>query len=193
MANGKSYNKPMDISQPIDAYFAQTDDCVKYASDGKTPYTSKQILNTVLHAMQQTGWFKDGIRAWKARDPVDQTCQNLKKDFLKEYDEIKEEQGVTAQAAGYTQAKNAIQISEVLYNLANAAIADRRTVEDHSKANKELAEANKQLTSQMAQINKKLAAITKLIEAIPTTSNNTTGGRFTNQHWKLVDWDPHGY
>eukprot|EP00957_Ditylum_brightwellii_P150431 11454592-Ditylum_brightwellii.AAC.1 len=31
----------------------------------------------------------------------------------------------------------------------------------------------------MEQINKKLAAITKLIKAIPTTSNNTKGGRST--------------
>eukprot|EP00957_Ditylum_brightwellii_P074944 5695484-Ditylum_brightwellii.AAC.1 len=143
--------------------------------------------------MQRTGWFKDGIRAWKARDPVGQTWHNFKKDFTKEYDEIKEEQEVTAQAAGYTQANNAIQISKALENLANATMADRKTVEDPSKANKELAEANKQLTSQMEQINKKLASTTKIIEAIPTTSNNMWGGRFTNQHWKPVDWDPQGY
>eukprot|EP00957_Ditylum_brightwellii_P206344 15347934-Ditylum_brightwellii.AAC.2 len=37
VANGKEYNKPMDISQPIDAYFACIDDCIQYASDGKMP------------------------------------------------------------------------------------------------------------------------------------------------------------
>eukprot|EP00957_Ditylum_brightwellii_P053891 4083035-Ditylum_brightwellii.AAC.1 len=72
-------------------------------------------------------------------------------------------------------------------------MADRRTVEDLSKANKELAEANRQHTSQMEQINKKFADITKLIEVIPTTRNNTKGGRFTNQRWQPVDWDQHGY
>eukprot|EP00957_Ditylum_brightwellii_P014341 1079396-Ditylum_brightwellii.AAC.1 len=41
VANGENYNKPMDISQPIDAYFAQIDECIQYMSDGKTPYTSK--------------------------------------------------------------------------------------------------------------------------------------------------------
>eukprot|EP00957_Ditylum_brightwellii_P193361 14722944-Ditylum_brightwellii.AAC.1 len=92
VANGENYNKPMDISQPIDAYFAQIDDCIQYTLDGKTPYISKQILTTVPHAMQKTGWFKDGIRPWKARDLVVQTWQNFKKDFAKEYDEIKEEQ-----------------------------------------------------------------------------------------------------
>eukprot|EP00957_Ditylum_brightwellii_P079724 6061371-Ditylum_brightwellii.AAC.1 len=60
--------------------------------------------------MQKTGWFKVGIRAWKAKDLGDQTWENFKKDFAKEYGEIKEEQEVTAQAAGYTQANNAIQI-----------------------------------------------------------------------------------
>eukprot|EP00957_Ditylum_brightwellii_P130952 9988641-Ditylum_brightwellii.AAC.1 len=69
VANGKEYNKPMDISQPISAYFACIDDWIQDASDKKTPYTSKQILTTALHIMQRTGWFKDGIRAWKARDP----------------------------------------------------------------------------------------------------------------------------
>eukprot|EP00957_Ditylum_brightwellii_P107519 8203294-Ditylum_brightwellii.AAC.1 len=72
-------------------------------------------------------------------------------------------------------------------------MADRRTVEDLSKANKELTEANRQLTSQVEQINEKLAVITKLIKAIPTTGNNKKGGRFTNQHLRPVDWDPHGY
>eukprot|EP00957_Ditylum_brightwellii_P010486 794884-Ditylum_brightwellii.AAC.1 len=150
-------------------------------SDRKTPYTSKQILTTAPHTIQRTGWFKDGIRAWKARDLVDKTWQNFKKDFAKEYDEIKKEQEVTAQAAGYTQANNAIEISKALDNLTNAAMSDRKTVEDLSKANKEMAETNKQLTTQMERINEKLASITKLIETIPTTSNNARGGRFTKQ------------
>eukprot|EP00957_Ditylum_brightwellii_P033368 2527789-Ditylum_brightwellii.AAC.1 len=50
--------------------------------------------------------------------------------------------------------------SEALDNLANAAISDRKTVEDLSKANKELSEANKQLTTQMEQINNKSTVIT---------------------------------
>eukprot|EP00957_Ditylum_brightwellii_P031478 2386908-Ditylum_brightwellii.AAC.1 len=28
VANGDRYNKPMDISQPIDAYFAHINDCI---------------------------------------------------------------------------------------------------------------------------------------------------------------------
>eukprot|EP00957_Ditylum_brightwellii_P206414 15348326-Ditylum_brightwellii.AAC.1 len=137
----------MDISQPIDAYFARLDNCIQYASDGKTSYTAKLIITTVLHAVQKTGWFKIEIRAWKAKDPGDQTWEIFKKDFAKEYDKIKEEQEVTAQAARYTHANNAVQISSMLDNLANAVMADRRTVEDLSKANKELAEVNKQLSS----------------------------------------------
>eukprot|EP00957_Ditylum_brightwellii_P183045 13942669-Ditylum_brightwellii.AAC.1 len=70
-------------------------------------------------------------------------------------------------------------------------MADRRTVEDLSRVNRELAEANKQLTSQMEQINEKLDAITKLIKAILTTGNNKKGGGFTNQRWQLIDWDSH--
>eukprot|EP00957_Ditylum_brightwellii_P163250 12430652-Ditylum_brightwellii.AAC.1 len=74
---------------------------------------------------------------------------------------IKEEQEVTTQAEGYTQANNAIQISKALDNLENASMSDRKTVEDLCKANKEMAEANKQILTQMEQINEKLAAITK--------------------------------
>eukprot|EP00957_Ditylum_brightwellii_P119895 9148990-Ditylum_brightwellii.AAC.1 len=61
-----------------------------------------------LYCMQykKTGWFKVGIREWKGKDPADQIWETFKKDFAKEYDEIKEEQEVTAQAAGYTQANN---------------------------------------------------------------------------------------
>eukprot|EP00957_Ditylum_brightwellii_P103330 7874901-Ditylum_brightwellii.AAC.1 len=46
VANGENYNKPTDISQPINVYFARIDDCIQYASDGKTPCTSKQIITT---------------------------------------------------------------------------------------------------------------------------------------------------
>eukprot|EP00957_Ditylum_brightwellii_P077812 5912979-Ditylum_brightwellii.AAC.1 len=55
VANGVSYNKLIDISQPIDSYFVYIDDCIQYAFDGNTPYTAKQILTTALHAMQRTG------------------------------------------------------------------------------------------------------------------------------------------
>eukprot|EP00957_Ditylum_brightwellii_P132048 10068034-Ditylum_brightwellii.AAC.2 len=72
-------------------------------------------------------------------------------------------------------------------------MADRRIVEDLRKVNKELAETNKQLTSYMEKIYEKLDASTKLIKVIPNTGNNNKGGRFTNQHWQPVDWDPHGY
>eukprot|EP00957_Ditylum_brightwellii_P177670 13533069-Ditylum_brightwellii.AAC.1 len=113
------------------------------------PYTSKQILTTALHAMQRTGWFKDGIRAWKARDPVDKMWKTFKTNFAKEYDNIKED--------------------EALDNLPNAAMSGINTVEDLSKANKKLTEAKKQLTTQMEQIKNKLASITKLIEALPKT------------------------
>eukprot|EP00957_Ditylum_brightwellii_P130054 9919848-Ditylum_brightwellii.AAC.1 len=61
--NGLNYNKPMDISQLINACFARIDNCIQYALDGKTPYTAKQIITTILHAVQKTGWFIVGIRA----------------------------------------------------------------------------------------------------------------------------------
>eukprot|EP00957_Ditylum_brightwellii_P048450 3676469-Ditylum_brightwellii.AAC.1 len=43
VANGENFNKPMDISQLIDAYFAHTDGCIQYMSDSKTPYTLSLI------------------------------------------------------------------------------------------------------------------------------------------------------
>eukprot|EP00957_Ditylum_brightwellii_P099548 7583146-Ditylum_brightwellii.AAC.1 len=69
-------------------------------------YTANQGLTTALHAMQKTGWFKEGIRFWKAKPPVDKTWEHFKKHFATEYEEVKEEQEVMAQIAGYTQANN---------------------------------------------------------------------------------------
>eukprot|EP00957_Ditylum_brightwellii_P124080 9458190-Ditylum_brightwellii.AAC.1 len=61
----------------------------------------------LMHTLQElTIASRVGIREWKAKDPADQTWKNFKKDFAKEYDEIKEAQGVTAHATGYTQANN---------------------------------------------------------------------------------------
>eukprot|EP00957_Ditylum_brightwellii_P196037 14936159-Ditylum_brightwellii.AAC.1 len=70
-------------------------------------------------------------------------------------------------------------------------MADRRTVEDLSKANTELAEANKQLTSKMEKINDKLDAMTRLVKAIPTMGNYNRGGRVTNNRWQTFKADPH--
>eukprot|EP00957_Ditylum_brightwellii_P023524 1775566-Ditylum_brightwellii.AAC.1 len=44
--NGINCTKLIDISQSIDAYFARIENCIQYASDGKTPYTAKQIITT---------------------------------------------------------------------------------------------------------------------------------------------------
>eukprot|EP00957_Ditylum_brightwellii_P104716 7980689-Ditylum_brightwellii.AAC.1 len=78
VANGVRYYEQMDISQPIDVYFACIDDCIKYASDGNMLHTAKQALTTALHAMQRTGWFTEGIRAWRARNSVGKRGKILK-------------------------------------------------------------------------------------------------------------------
>eukprot|EP00957_Ditylum_brightwellii_P080032 6086166-Ditylum_brightwellii.AAC.1 len=145
VANDVRYNEQMDISQPIDSYFAYIDDCIQYASNGNMTYTTKQ------------------------------------------------EQEVTAQAAGYTQASNAIQISNALDNLANAKIADKRTVEDLSKASMKLVKANKQLTNQVAQITEQLSVIIKLIEVLIKSTNVRGNGFGGNSARKKIDWDPHRY
>eukprot|EP00957_Ditylum_brightwellii_P004826 368001-Ditylum_brightwellii.AAC.1 len=61
-------------------------------------------------------------------------------------------------------------------------MVDRRTVEDFSKANKELAEANKQLTSQMEKINDKLDAMTSCGYKDDKKHNSVTCSREKDRH-----------
>eukprot|EP00957_Ditylum_brightwellii_P174677 13300350-Ditylum_brightwellii.AAC.1 len=58
------------------------DKCIQYTTDGKTPFSDKQVLSTATYALQQTGVFREALRVWKSKNVVDKTWTNFKKDFL---------------------------------------------------------------------------------------------------------------
>ena len=67
------YNDPVDTAQPINKYFKQLDDCVKFAGDGKTTFLVGQILSAVITGIMGTVLYMEAIRVWKNKPVADQT------------------------------------------------------------------------------------------------------------------------
>eukprot|EP00957_Ditylum_brightwellii_P035344 2680799-Ditylum_brightwellii.AAC.1 len=80
--NATAFHETVDMSQPLDAYFKKMDKCIQYTTDGKTPFSAKQVLSTATYALQQTGVFCETLRVWKSKAAADKTWTNFKKDFL---------------------------------------------------------------------------------------------------------------
>ena len=63
--NESRINGALDNSVPIDVFFQRIDDAVQYADDGKTPFTAKQILQTVFHSVNATGSYPEACKEWR--------------------------------------------------------------------------------------------------------------------------------
>ena len=76
--NERRMNEPLDGSQPIDIFFKRIDNAVQYADDGNTPYTPQQILQTVFHAVNATGMYKDACKEWRKKPVASKTWTTFK-------------------------------------------------------------------------------------------------------------------
>ena len=62
--------------------------------DGNDPISGKTIVNTALNAVQGTGLYKIACKDFKDMKDVNQTWDNFKLIFQKEYQDLKEEERV---------------------------------------------------------------------------------------------------
>ena len=156
--NKQRMNEPMDPSLPIDMYFKRIDDCMQYAADAETPYTEKQILQTVYHALSTSGLYNEACTKWRKRNDNTKTWNAFKTTFASEYHDLKEQQHFNAPMAGYHTA-NAVaaeyqapqQLTEALDQLAMATTSDRSILSQLTQANAELTKTNKKLVDQMTE------------------------------------------
>ena len=66
-------NIPWDLNQPLEFLVKQIQDAVNYAAHANTPYTLKQIMNTVYTLIFNTGIFEDDWKKWRKRRPPQAT------------------------------------------------------------------------------------------------------------------------
>jgi len=188
--NQDTFQAAMDPSQPIAIYFKAIDDCIEYADDANTPYSREQIVNTVYLGVFSSGFYNEACKEWQRKPEVDKTWLNFKTFFGREYRDLREQQRVTSGTSGFHSANALEDISVVLDNLANAAIADKAQFDQLLKSIETLTTTNKTLTEQLRVAN---ASLLKQKGTNPTNPTTTKGkGAWDREAW-LKSLDPMGY
>ena len=70
--NNQQMNKPIYSWFPIDEYFEQINDYMHFADDGKTPYTSAQVIHKSLHMLLESVIYIDACKEWSNKPAVEQ-------------------------------------------------------------------------------------------------------------------------
>eukprot|EP00957_Ditylum_brightwellii_P176408 13433251-Ditylum_brightwellii.AAC.1 len=157
----------MDMSQPINAYFTKIDECIQFATNGKTPFKAGQILTAATY-----------------EPAVDRTWEKFKTFFADEYAELCKEEQLTAKELHFQQANVMQNVSEALDNLARDIIAERNTMQELVTSNKVLTESNTLLAEQVKIMQNQYLQSKELIKEV----------RDNKKTWRpKTEWDPHGY
>ena len=101
MANKRKMDEPLDPVAPIDVYFKRIDECVQFATDAETAYTSEQILQTAYYAISSSNLYINACKKWKRKQTHEKTWAIFKTFFANEYHELKEQEKTTAMGQGY--------------------------------------------------------------------------------------------
>eukprot|EP00957_Ditylum_brightwellii_P132968 10138591-Ditylum_brightwellii.AAC.1 len=125
LGNSKRFQEGVDISQPIDAYFTCIDGYIQYATDGKTPFATEQILTVITFAMQKTELFRESLHVWKAEEEASKTWEKLNTFLADDSCILKEEGHLATMEAGFHQANIMQDVLVALDNLANATMEER--------------------------------------------------------------------
>ena len=60
--NAKIMNEVIDLNLPIETFFRRIEDCVDYATAGKTPFSPEQVVNSSFYTVQKSGVITEDIR-----------------------------------------------------------------------------------------------------------------------------------
>ena len=161
--NDHRMNEEWDPNQPIEVLYDQIEDAVEFASAGKAPYTTPQVVNNAYNLVSNTGLFEEECKKWRKKATADKTWDNFKTQFTEAHQDLRDSQR-TARDAGYQansaeeeqedQSMNALQAIE---HLANATIEDRETIATLTKTNSELVTENSDLTERLVKALEDLA------------------------------------
>ena len=142
-------------------YFKCVDDCLQYAADAETPFTQKQILQTVYYAISATSIYTKACKTWRKRNENTKSWALFKTFFASKYHDLNEQQQVNAKYSGYHSANMVREVdqrkhTDALDQLAFATGNDRTIIEKLNAANAELTATNTTLVAQLAKTTKVL-------------------------------------
>ena len=168
--NQELLSDPFDANLPIESFFRRVEECVDFASAGQTPFSPQQVVISAFYTVQKSGYFPDDAKEWRRLPEANKTWEEFKIHFSRAYHELKETME-TAQSAGFHGANNAYheETAVALNNLANAAVADKRTMEN-------LTNSVNSLTQQLALTNEKLREAQRLTISLQNELQNSKKG-----------------
>jgi hypothetical protein len=77
----ENYNKmtaPINFQDPIETFFKQIEDGVRYANAGMQPYMEPQYVNSAFLPIFKTGAIHNTCRDWQRRTPINQTWADFR-------------------------------------------------------------------------------------------------------------------
>jgi hypothetical protein len=180
----ESYKKmtdPINFQYPIETFFKQIEDGVRYASAGLQPYMEAQYVNIALLLILNAGAVPEACREWKRRTPVNQTWGGLRQNFARSQHEQRIISNTTS-SAGYHTANVAARYVQTalpadggcvtaMANLATATSADRDTV---AVLTKTIATLTDQLSAKDMWVHAKEAEIKHLVSGRAITEAGAT-------------------
>ena len=194
--NQERIAEPYDVQAGFQAYIERQEECHELAEDANDPFTDTQKVNIGQKHMVKTSLVDKEYTTWKNRRQTQRTWIDFKAywaDVWADYEDIQE---LTTKEAGFgtanTAVANAAAVSEALEGLANAAAADKTTVETLTATNASLVE---ELKKKDEIISKLTADNSKLIEILAQRTSGSRGGTGRRKFTKAEDapFDPKGY
>jgi hypothetical protein len=190
----------MDTTVPIDIYFQTIENCVRFATDGRVPFTASQIVPTSYHTVSKSGLYNNACKEWRRQTVANRTWAAFKTFIATEYNNLKEQQKINNNQNNFHGANNAIDLTTSINSLAMAATSNRDVMTQLTLTNKQLVQTNHHLTEQLGKAFVELAQHKKQQgpKPKPTTTTKTpsqasgTQPPFDHAAW-LLSLDPLGY
>ena len=94
-------DEPMDTNLSIDVYFKQIGECIQFAADANTVFSTQQILQIAYYAISSAGLYMDACKEWRQKDQDEHRWKNFKSCFAMEYQDLQELNKIFAKATKY--------------------------------------------------------------------------------------------
>ena len=90
VCNETNIRAPIDLNQPIDAFFQRIELSQEFAKSTNDPFSELKLVNIVQNGFQPIRKYKMVIREWKKKEEEEKTYEAIKLHFMLAHDEIKE-------------------------------------------------------------------------------------------------------
>ena len=102
-------DEPWNPSEHIATYFNTVETAKRNLAKAGITTCTKSLVNKALTSIKASGDFTLSLREWKDKPDADQTWENLKTFFSKEYAKKARNEGLTARDIGFGNANNAVE------------------------------------------------------------------------------------